>query len=239
MLNTTLSNHAEKIILAIACVLPTLVTLVYFVWADGLPSGLQQAIFGVAKVVQFALPVVWVVGVCRNWPTWRWPDWPNLAIGLAFGAVVGVAILSVGLYWLPTMSLYDTLVIEAREKVAGLNLNSPLAFVGLGVSYSLAHSLLEEYYWRWFVFGRMRNHTSVVAAGVISSLAFAAHHVIVLHRYLPEKHVLVALASIGIAIGGMFWTWSYHRRGELWSAWWSHLLVDAAIFAVGYFILFG
>jgi membrane protease YdiL (CAAX protease family) len=229
----------EKPILAFACVLPTLVTLVYFVWADGLPGSWQQSIYGVSKVVQFALPVVWVIGVCRDWPTWRWPDWPNVAVGIAFGAAVSGVILLAALAWLPTLELYPTLVAAARDKVTDLDLNSPWAFAALGLFYALAHSLLEEYYWRWFVFGRMRHHTSAVAAGVVSSLAFAAHHVVVLHRYLPTSPLWVVLASAGVAVGGGFWAYSYHRRGELWSAWWSHLLVDAAIFAAGFAMLFG
>ena len=29
-------------------------------------------------------------------------------------------------------------------------------YVALAVFYALVHSLLEEYYWRWFVFGQLR-----------------------------------------------------------------------------------
>ena len=44
--------------------------------------------------------------------------------------------------------------------------------------------------------------------------------------------------SIGVAIGGAAWAWLYSRSGNLYSAWISHAFVDAAIFWVGYDILF-
>ena len=42
------------------------------------------------------------------------------------------------------------------DKLTALGLQSPAAFIVLGVFYALVHSLLEEYYWRWFVFARLR-----------------------------------------------------------------------------------
>ena len=43
--------------------------------------------------------------------------------------------------------------------------------------------LLEEYYWRWFLFGGLRRSMPVAAAVVLSSLAFTAHHVILLATF--------------------------------------------------------
>ena len=65
-------------------------------------------------------------------------------------------------------------------------------YVALAVFYALVHSLLEEYYWRWFVFGQLRALVAPTLAIVLSSLAFAAHHVILLYVYLPG-YVLTAV----------------------------------------------
>jgi membrane protease YdiL (CAAX protease family) len=35
-------------------------------------------------------------------------------------------------------------------------------------------------------------------------------------------------------MGGVIWAWLYHQSGSVWSAWLSHLIVDAALFVVGY-----
>jgi membrane protease YdiL (CAAX protease family) len=124
-----------------------------------------------------------------------------------------------------------------REKIAGFQLAEPWKFVALGVFYSLFHSLLEEYYWRWFVFGQLRRMTPVWVAVAVSSLGFMAHHVIVLAKYFGLASPVTWIFSLGIALGGAFWAWLYHRSGSLLGPWLSHLLVDAAIFAAGYEIV--
>ena len=42
------------------------------------------------------------------------------------------------------------------------------------------------------------------------------------------------LFSVCVAVGGAMWAWLYERTGSLLGPWLSHLLVDAAIFAIGY-----
>ena len=59
-----------------ALVLPTVVTLAYFVWSEGMDPGVRQAIYGVAKVVQFGFPLVWVLFAQRHRPK-LWPLSPR------------------------------------------------------------------------------------------------------------------------------------------------------------------
>src|SRR5262249_11228268 len=104
----------------------------------------------------------------------------------------------------------------------------------VGLFYSLVHSLLEEYYWRWFVYGRMRRYVSLAPAIVISSLGFMAHHVIVLATYFGWANGWTWLFAVATAVGGAFWAWLYERSGSIYGPWISHLLMDAAIFGIGY-----
>ena len=69
---------------------------------------------------------------------------------------------------------------------------------------SVFHSLLEEYYWRWFVFGRLERSLPLAAAIGISSLAFMAHHVFVLAYYFPGRFWSAAVPfSLCVAAGGV------------------------------------
>jgi membrane protease YdiL (CAAX protease family) len=115
-----------------------------------------------------------------------------------------------------------------------MDLGSPTVFIAVGVFYSLIHSLLEEYYWRWFVFGQLRELTRLVPAIVISSLGFMAHHVLVIGTYFGFFSPATWLFSLCVAIGGGVWAWLYNRTGSLLGPWVSHLFVDATIFLVGY-----
>jgi membrane protease YdiL (CAAX protease family) len=71
-------------------------------------------------------------------------------------------------------------------------------------------------------------------AVLASSVAFAAHHVILLAVYLGGISWLSVLFSLGVAVGGAVWAWIYHRRGSLLGPWLSHLTIDAGILIVGY-----
>lgn len=228
----------ECLVLATACVLPTFVTLVYFVWADGAATGVQQSIFAGMKVIQFALPVVWVGLFCGEpllKPALLWPklNGPGVGLGMAFGLAIATAIA--GLYFALLGTDLLTEGMEAiRARIASIGIASPARFLAVGVFYALVHSFLEEYYWRWFVFGRLRRWLSTRLAITISAAAFALHHVVVLWAYFAHVPVVALGLSACVAVGGAFWAWLYNRSGSLYGPWISHLLVDAAIFAVGY-----
>ncbi|NNC75715.1 MAG: CPBP family intramembrane metalloprotease, partial [Acidimicrobiia bacterium] len=88
--------------------------------------------------------------------------------------------------------------------------------------------------WRWFVFGQLRQRTGFRAAMIISSLAFMAHHVIVMGIYTGWSSPYTYLFSASVAVGGAYWAWLYERSDSLVAPWVSHFFVDVAIFAVGY-----
>lgn len=218
-------------------VFPTAVTLVYFVWASQFSAGVQQGTYAVMKSLQFVLPVVWVWAVLREPIRLRRPTLDGVGLGLAFGLAVLVAAWLVYHQWLSGTPMFASAADEIRDKLLGLGFNSVWKFAALGLFYSLAHSLLEEYYWRWFVFGQLRTLTRVWPAIIISAAAFTVHHVIILATYFGWTSPAVPLLSLGVAVGGVFWAWLYHRSGSLYGPWVSHLLVDAAIFVIGYDLL--
>src|SRR5690606_17666993 len=103
----------------------------------------------------------------------------------------------------------------------------------------LVHSLAEEYYWRWFVFAQLRRIIPLAPAIGLSSLAFMAHHVIVVGSYLRDNPLAMIFFSLSVAVGGAVWAGLYQRSGSLVGPWLSHLLVDAGIMIVGYDLIWG
>lgn len=231
---TQRSRTRDWAAVSFAIVLPTLVTLVYFVWAERFPAAIQQATYAVVKSIQFLFPVVWVLWVQRERPHFNRPIIRGVGLGIAFGLVVSAVMVAAYHTWLKHTAFYLAAEVEMRDKIADFQLGEPWKFVVLGVFYSLVHSFLEEYYWRWFVFGQLRRLTPLAVAIVVSALGFAAHHVIVLATYFGWTSPLTWIFSLCIAVGGAFWAWLYHRSGSLLGPWLSHLLVDAAIFVIGY-----
>jgi membrane protease YdiL (CAAX protease family) len=225
---------ADLAVIAIALLLPSVTTWMYFFGAAGTASGVQAAVFSVAKVVQFALPAVWVLLVQKQRIAVRPRGGEGVAVGLVFGVAVAAGMF--GLYELvldgsATMALAEA---EIRRKTLGFGINSLVEYALLGLFYSLIHSLLEEYYWRWFAFGQLRRFTSFRAAAAVSSLGFMGHHVLVLGKFFGFASPATYLLSACIAVGGFVWAWLYERSESLVGPWLSHAVVDAAIFALGY-----
>lgn len=249
------AKKTEPYVLAIAIVLPTIVTWIYFVLLKESAASVQQVAYGIGKTIQFALPVVWAWWFCREKLTSLLP-WADgnfveiesantlkrsqatwLAVG--FGIFVAVSVF-VAFYFLVTpMGMAEPLVAQVNEKVSGMSLDSPSKFIFLGLFYALVHSFMEEYYWRWFVFTRLLDYCSLGIAVAISSLGFMAHHVILMVTFLGWDSPLAYLISATVAIGGVVWALLYYHSGRLAYPWLSHMIVDAAIFALGYVLVFG
>ncbi len=188
-------------------------------------------------------PIFWVLAIQRSrWLTngrehqgeHGWSLGRGLFLGVGFGLVVVLLMLAIYHGLLRDSSLIEVARPQMLARVQGLGINSWWKYVALGFFYSLVHSFLEEYYFRWFVFGQLRELATFTAAMVISSLAFMAHHVIVLSQFFGWWSFAALFFSASIAIGGAAWAWLYSRSGSLAGPWISHLLVDAGIFLIGY-----
>lgn len=230
-----------------AIALPTLVTLIYFKWLSDYAPSVQQMAYGIGKGIQFAFPVAWVwlffryrFGQKRKLkpelegeskskiPNWLWA----IGFGVDVCIIMGIA------YWvLSGGEVMAGMTDKVSEKVADLGMDSVWKYALLGVFYALVHSFLEEYYWRWFVYDLLKRFVSVPIANLISSLGFMAHHVVLLSVYFGWTSPMTWLCSAGVAIGGMYWAWLYQKSGTLVWPWVSHMVVDAGIFVIGYFLV--
>ena len=184
---------------------PSLLTWVYFVVLADRPAAVQQGAYAVGKIVQFAFPLVWVLLVSRQRLQWRLPNRAGMNWGVAFGLLVAAAM--VGLYYglLRQASFMSEAGQMVQAKIVGMGLTDIRKYVAAGVFYALCHSLLEEYYWRWFVFGELHLHVRQGAAIIISSTAFMAHHVILLATYFGWTSSITYALSLCVGIGGAAW----------------------------------
>ena len=228
----------DAVALAIAMAGPSVMTWLEF---KVLPGGANTedptllTLFAAGKVVQFTFPLlyVWWFEPGRIRPAR--PTSRGLALGIAFGLVVGAGALVLYFAWLRHTSLMAHTPDQVYGWLTKMHLDTRAGFVGMAIFLSILHSFLEEYYWRWFVFGWLRRYLPHVVAMVVSSVAFMAHHVIILSVYLPGQFWTLAVPfSLCVAGGGIVWAWLYDRSESLYAPWVSHLLVDAALMLVGY-----
>ena len=234
---TAAPTRADRIALLFALTFPTLITWVYFIGLADSPGGLQLAAGGIGKVIQFGFPMFWVVVIQRQRLSRLRFQRDGLLLGGLFGLAIVASMFVVYHVWLNGSHNFAAGADKVREKVAGMNINSAAKYALMGVFYAAVHSLMEEYYWRWFVFAQLRRMTTLGPAIVISSLGFMAHHVLVLSVYFGWGTFLSLFFSLSVAVGGVAWSWLFHRSRSLFGPWLSHALVDAGIFLVGFEIV--
>jgi uncharacterized protein len=228
-----------------AAVFPTLATWLYFVVLPG--SRWMLPVYAACKVVQFGFPLFWLKPRLQlRGPAAPGPSPPGplsqgrggTGTGLLVGLLSGLGIA--GLLFLIWETLLAGGPLAARaaavvsSKLAGFGIETAGGYLLLTVFYSVFHSLLEEYYWRWFVFGRVRRTIPVTMAAILSSLAFMAHHVLVVGELAGSYDARTWLLASTVGAGGLVWAWLYHRSGSLYGPWLSHALADAALLWIGY-----
>lgn len=157
LLDGGISSRENLVAILFAIVFPTIVTLAYFVVLAGQPSALQQGSYAVGKVIQFGFPAFWVFVILRERLSCACPNRRGVGIGVAFGLVVAVAMLGLALLWLKPIGFFDQPSDAIRAKIKDLGLDSVPKYAAASIFYALCHSLMEEYYWRWFVFRRLRG----------------------------------------------------------------------------------
>ncbi len=217
-----------------ALIFPTLLTVMYFVVLAEHASTSQKAAFGIGKLIQFAFPAVWVIWVQRAKIGWIRPRGRDVAWGAIQGLVLLAAALALYFFVMKPSGAFDLAGGKVREKIAAFGANTVPRYVALSVFYCFLHSLAEEYYWRWFVFAQLRHLTSLPLATGVSGLGFMAHHVVILAVYFGWHSPWTYFLSLSVAVGGFIWAWMYQKTGSLYGTWMSHILVDTAIFIIGY-----
>ncbi len=250
----------HSLLTVIGLVLPTAITWIYFDLLSASAAVVQQVAYAVGKTIQFALPW-WGWQLRKKESTAHvgdaaaaaeplpgaspvrargdgMPTRPDYRSSLIWGLLTGLAIAGAALalyHWVLQPSGWMAGPTEqARAKLRETGLNSLPVFLVVALFYSLCHSGLEEYYWRWFVFRHLTLRWNLTMAVLVSSLGFMAHHVLVLARYFGWGSPLTYGLALSVAVGGVIWSVLYRRFGTIAGPWLSHALVDAAIFAIAY-----
>ena len=233
-----------------AMVYPTVLSWIYFIGLaragqPGHPGSVTVnpvvvAAYSLGKILQFAFPLAWLWGIEHRPLVWAAPNRRGVLLGVAFGLLVGAGTL--GCYHVLRFhtSLLDGTAQRIHVKIQEFGIGTPTTYIAFAAFLAVAHSFLEEYYWRWFVFGSLRSRLPRAVAIALSSLAFMAHHVVILGVFFPGRFWSLAIPlSLCVGTGGAIWAWLYDRQGSIYPCWLSHLLVDVTIMAVGYNLVFG
>lgn len=193
---------------------------------------IRGGIYFGSKLVVNAIPLVWFLTVEKGRIRVAKPSGRAVWIGTAWGLLIAAVLL--GVYFLGVADqLNADGLIEKVSAYGGVQ-----HFFLLAIFICLLNSGMEEYYWRWFVFGRMRRLMDWRVAIIVSSVGFTLHHIVILWAYFPTVGLGI-LFNTGVFVGGCIWAWLLHRQKSIFAPWISHILADAAIMVAGYDLIFG
>jgi len=225
------TRHRPILALLLLLPVPTLgVAAGMFWWPE---SGVGQTIFLLSKLWILVFPVVWHRFVEGNpisiSPPRRGGFGPAALLGLGIAGVI------VGAYFFArTHGWIDVEMV--RQRAHATDLDRPAVFLAGAFFWVGANSLVEEYVWRWFVFRQFERLFGGRWAVALSALGFTLHHILALAGQFDAR--ITALASFGVFVGGLVWSWLYLRYQSVWPCWVSHAIVDVPIFVIGWVLIF-
>ena len=215
-----------------ALIIPCLGALFYINLLSGTSIG--KACYIATKVFILLWPLVATFLIERpRAHSRRRIDWAKHLSALPLGLLLGLA-MSILMLIAYKYTFIGRIVQQSapaiRSEAADLGIAQH--FLLFGIFLAVGHSLLEEYYWRWYVFGRLNMLIRPVLAYPLAALAFAAHHYIILAGFLPTA-LTFALGTC-VAVAGVIWSWLYRRQRTIVGCWAAHLLADGVIIYIGY-----
>ncbi|KND47495.1 MAG: hypothetical protein AB199_03635 [Parcubacteria bacterium C7867-004] len=150
----------------------------------------------------------------------------SLLPGLLLG--VGSFLIILGAYAILGSFIDMEAIADNLESKLGINSGNFL-FVGLYVIF--VNSLLEEFFFRGFLFLNLKGHASRVFAYVFSAGLFAVYHLAIIKGWFNP--VLMALALISLFVIGLVFNYLNSRSGHFLNSWLAHGIADSAIILIG------
>ena len=197
---------------------------------------------GMIAAVVFVLTKMWMCGLPADWYTkveggersYSMPEhggWmTSTLLGIGMALVIAIAYFILGDLVLRDEDLYEIL------DPFGLTVPWKLA---LGILFWIfINSVLEEYVFRWFITSKLEQLVGgkwlpiLLSAGI-----FTLHHTIALAFFIDPLGN--ALASLGVFIGGVIFSWIYVQYRSVWVAWVAHAIADVAIFSIAWHMIVG
>lgn len=154
----------------------------------------------------------------------------GLLPALGLGAAVYALIL--GGYFLLRGWIDFSGIVDSLSSGAGVNKNNFL-FVSLYISF--INSLLEEFFFRGFLFTNLKSSSTRRFAYIFSSLMFALYHVAMMIGWFHPAITLLLIA--GLMVGGMIFNFLNEKQENICTSWLVHMFANFAINTIGFILM--
>ena len=210
---------------------PTVSVVTGFAFKAGV---LAIIVFVFTKLWIFGLPAFWHLRIDKN----GFSRSPALNGGWAVSAGLGIVMAVV--IMLAYFIIGDTLLSDEDliEILDPFGLTTPWKLMLAILFWVFINSVLEEFVFRWFITSKIEQLVSgkwlpiLLSAGV-----FTLHHTIALAFFIDPLGNFIA--SMGVFVGGLIFSWIYIEYRSIWVAWVAHAIADVAVFAIAWQMIVG
>ncbi len=184
------------------------------------------------KIVIFALIPAALTVLCKLTSLKEILVFRKKGVLLALGLGVAIYGIILAAYFIARPYFDFSKVAGSLTKSAGVTKDNFL-FVSLYISF--ANSLLEEFFFRGFLFTNLKRSSGAAVAYGISALAFGLYHVAMMIGWFGFW--LNALVMLGLLAGGVIFNWLNEKLGCIYASWLTHMFANFAINTIGFILL--
>ena len=151
---------------------------------------------------------------------------------IAFALGLGLFGVILGGYFLLSPYFDFSNIASSLTASTGVD-GSNFIFVALYISF--VNSLLEEFFFRGFVFTNLKRCANRTAAYLFSSLLFSLYHTAMMIGWFSLPLFLLVL--VGLAVGGVIFNFLNEKYNTVFVSWIVHMFTNFAINTIGFILL--
>lgn len=225
-------THKSSNLIALTLSVPfTSVAATISLWIA--PGTIGQTVLVICQIWLLLLSIIWLLKIESKPLKISKPSNFDWITGTVIGLLMFATIIAV--YWLLLRHWIDVDIVRERlRKITNIDRQT---FVWGGAYFTLINALIEEYFWRWFVYSRCEKLVSGKIAVFLTALFFTLHHTIGLAAFTDWRTTLIG--SLAVLIAGVIWSEYYRRYRSIWSNYFSHAIADLALHIVAWQVFFG
>lgn len=144
----------------------------------------------------------------------------------------GLYALILGAYFLVRNAFDFSAIAGSLSGNAGVTKEN---FLFVAIYISFVNSLLEEFFFRGFVFTNLKRLYSAKFAHLFSAVVFALYHVAMMIGWFSLPLFLLCMA--GLTVGGLIFNRLNEKLGSIYASWFVHMFANFAINTIGFILL--
>ncbi len=155
----------------------------------------------------------------------------SLIYSLAVG--IGVYVFILAAYFILKNFIDLSNIIEMLQKNASVDKEN---FLWIALYISFVNSMLEEFFFRGFIFINLNRISGRKFAYIVSAFLFTLYHIAIMGNWFSP--ILFALAMAGLFVGAIIFNYLNEKGGNIYNSWIVHMMANLSINTVG-LIMFG